>query len=167
MKQDRLSFRFENECLLGIEGYRKALGGPFLVTVPKNHFTSVPAVQITVVKCTCLPSSEKCHVGRIENGYFPRSWKNVYKEGERAKYVCNDGYHTEREDGEVMCTKDDWSPPPRCIRKSERACILLRFLAKTSKSTITSPTLIHNHCLVTVSLGALQLKHNAVILSTG
>ncbi|KAF1536468.1 Complement factor H, partial [Eudyptula minor] len=68
---------------------------------------------------------KKCHVGRIENGYFPRSWKNVYKEGERAKYVCNDGYHTEREDGEVTCTKDDWSPPPRCIRK--KSCMNIPF----------------------------------------
>ncbi|KAM6262910.1 complement factor H-like isoform 2-T2 [Spheniscus humboldti] len=68
---------------------------------------------------------KKCHVGRMENGYFPRSRKNVYKEGERVKYVCNDGYHTEREDGEVTCTKDDWSPPPRCIRK--KSCMNIPF----------------------------------------
>ena len=96
------------------------LGGPFCSNcLPKNYFTLVLAAQITVVKCTCLPSLEKCHVRQLENGYFSRSQKNVYKEGERVKYVCNDDYHTEYEDGEVTCTKDDWSPPPRCIRKSE------------------------------------------------
>ncbi|XP_009324461.1 PREDICTED: complement factor H, partial [Pygoscelis adeliae] len=62
---------------------------------------------------------KKCHVGRVENGYFSRSWKRVYTEGEKVKYGCYDGYHSEREDGEVTCTKDDWSPPPRCIRKKK------------------------------------------------
>lgn len=161
-----LSFRFEHKCLLGIEGYRKALGGPFFSNrLPENKFTSVLAVQITVVKYTYLPSSEKCHVRQLENGYFSYGHKNVYKEGERVKYVCSDDYYTEHENGQVTCTKDDWSPPPRCIRKSKCAHILLRFLATTNKSVITSCTLIHHYCLVTLSLGALHLKHNAVILS--
>ena len=91
-----LSFRFEHKCLFGIKGYRKVLGGPFCSNcLPKNYFTLVLAAQITVVKCTCLPSLEKCHVRQLENGYFSRSQKNVYKEGERVKYVCNDDYHTE------------------------------------------------------------------------
>ncbi|NXI40181.1 CFAH factor, partial [Galbula dea] len=59
---------------------------------------------------------KKCYVRQLENGYFPQRQK-VYKEGERAKYICSDDYYTEREDGEVTCTKDGWSPPPRCIRK--------------------------------------------------
>ncbi|NXE07892.1 CFAH factor, partial [Lophotis ruficrista] len=62
---------------------------------------------------------KKCHVRHLENGYFSDRWKNVYKEGERAKYVCNNDYYTEHEDGDVTCTKDDWSPPPRCIRKKK------------------------------------------------
>ncbi|XP_010176963.1 PREDICTED: complement factor H, partial [Mesitornis unicolor] len=62
---------------------------------------------------------KKCHVRQLENGYFSYSQKNVYKEGDRVKYVCNDDYYTEHEDGEVTCTKDDWSPPPRCIRKKK------------------------------------------------
>ncbi|KAK4820203.1 hypothetical protein QYF61_021708 [Mycteria americana] len=60
---------------------------------------------------------KKCHAGQLKNGYVPRSPKDVYMEGERVKYVCDSGYHTEHEGGEVMCTKDDWTPPPRCIRK--------------------------------------------------
>uniref|UniRef100_A0A8C8A8U7 Sushi domain-containing protein n=1 Tax=Otus sunia TaxID=257818 RepID=A0A8C8A8U7_9STRI len=86
-----------------------------------------------------------CNARQPENGYFSQSWKKAYKEGERAKYVCNTDYQTEHEGGEVTCTKNGWSSPPRCIRQSECACILLRFLAKTSKSIITSPTLIRNN----------------------
>ncbi|KAK2541560.1 Cfh [Columba livia] len=62
---------------------------------------------------------KNCHIRRLENGYFSHNRKYIYKEGERVKYVCNDDYYTEREDGEVTCTKDDWSPPPRCIRKKQ------------------------------------------------
>ncbi|KAM7106224.1 complement factor H isoform 2-T2 [Ciconia maguari] len=68
---------------------------------------------------------KKCRVGQLKNGYFPRSPKNVYMEGERIKYVCNSDYHTEHEGGEVTCTKDDWSPPPRCIRK--KTCQIINF----------------------------------------
>ncbi|NXD78121.1 CFAH factor, partial [Halcyon senegalensis] len=62
---------------------------------------------------------KKCLVIPLEDGYFSRSWKEFYKEGERARYVCNDDYFAEHEDGEVTCTKDGWSPPPRCIRKKK------------------------------------------------
>ncbi|XP_009958471.1 PREDICTED: coagulation factor XIII B chain-like, partial [Leptosomus discolor] len=61
-----------------------------------------------------------CQIRQVENGYFSRIRKNFYKEGERVRYVCNDDYRTEHKDGEVTCTKDDWSPPPRCIRKKLR-----------------------------------------------
>ncbi|XP_074894993.1 complement factor H-like isoform X1 [Buteo buteo] len=62
---------------------------------------------------------KKCHVRQLENGYFSYGRKNVYKEGERVKYVCSDDYYAEHKDGQVTCTKDDWSPPPRCIRKKK------------------------------------------------
>ncbi|KFO72390.1 Complement factor H, partial [Cuculus canorus] len=68
---------------------------------------------------------KNCEVKHLENGYFLYSRKYVYKEGERVKYVCNTDYQTEHEDGEVTCTKDDWSPPPRCIRKKK--CQNIRF----------------------------------------
>uniref|UniRef100_A0A8C8A8Y4 Sushi domain-containing protein n=1 Tax=Otus sunia TaxID=257818 RepID=A0A8C8A8Y4_9STRI len=60
-----------------------------------------------------------CNARQPENGYFSQSWKKAYKEGERAKYVCNTDYQTEHEGGEVTCTKNGWSSPPRCIRQSE------------------------------------------------
>ncbi|NXY90813.1 CFAH factor, partial [Alcedo cyanopectus] len=62
---------------------------------------------------------KQCQVGWLENGHFSYTQKNFYKEGERFRYVCDDDYYTEHEDGEVTCTRDGWSPPPRCIRKSE------------------------------------------------
>ncbi|XP_065513047.1 complement factor H-related protein 4-like [Caloenas nicobarica] len=62
---------------------------------------------------------KNCRIGHLENGYFSHNMKNIYKEGERVKYVCNGEYYTEHENGEVTCTKDDWSPPPRCIRKKQ------------------------------------------------
>ncbi|NXI56729.1 CFAH factor, partial [Chloroceryle aenea] len=61
---------------------------------------------------------KKCNVGYLQNGYFSRS-QNSYKEGERIRYFCSDDYFTEHEDGEVTCTRDGWSPPPRCIRKKK------------------------------------------------
>uniref|UniRef100_A0A8B9SA23 Sushi domain-containing protein n=1 Tax=Apteryx owenii TaxID=8824 RepID=A0A8B9SA23_APTOW len=58
------------------------------------------------------------YISTLENGYFLHR-QNVYKEGERIRYTCGDDYNPENQDGEVTCTKNDWSPPPRCIRKSE------------------------------------------------
>ncbi|XP_054689181.1 complement factor H [Grus americana] len=62
---------------------------------------------------------KNCHVRQLQNGYFAPSQKSVYTEGERVKYACYADYRTEHEDGEVTCTKDGWSPPPRCIRKKK------------------------------------------------
>ncbi|NWS66109.1 CFAH factor, partial [Crotophaga sulcirostris] len=62
---------------------------------------------------------KNCEIRQLENGYFSYGQKYFYVEGERVRYVCNNDYHTEHEDGEVTCTKDGLLPPPRCIRKSE------------------------------------------------
>uniref|UniRef100_A0A8B9ENA7 Sushi domain-containing protein n=1 Tax=Anser cygnoides TaxID=8845 RepID=A0A8B9ENA7_ANSCY len=70
-----------------------------------------------------------CSVTHLENGYFYYH-HYTYKEGERIQYVCDQDYRTESEGGEVTCTKNGWSPFPRCIRKSECAYILSQFLAK-------------------------------------
>ncbi|XP_067996989.1 complement factor H isoform X1 [Melanerpes formicivorus] len=60
---------------------------------------------------------KQCYIRDPENGYFLHGRNDPYKEGERAKYTCDINYYTEHENGEVTCTKDDWSPPPKCIRK--------------------------------------------------
>ncbi|XP_074008515.1 complement factor H [Numenius arquata] len=61
---------------------------------------------------------KECDVGYLENGYFLHR-QHAYKEGEKLNYRCNDDFHTEQEDGEVTCTKDGWSPPPRCVRNKK------------------------------------------------
>uniref|UniRef100_A0A8B9UL82 Sushi domain-containing protein n=1 Tax=Anas zonorhyncha TaxID=75864 RepID=A0A8B9UL82_9AVES len=57
-----------------------------------------------------------CSVTHLENGYF-RYNHDTYTEGERIQYACNPDYRTESAGGEVTCTKNGWSPFPRCIRK--------------------------------------------------
>ncbi|NWQ68254.1 CFAH factor, partial [Neopipo cinnamomea] len=59
---------------------------------------------------------KKCNVQRIQNGYFPRH-RSFYKEGDTARYVCHHAYQTEHE--EVTCTRNGWSPYPRCIREKK------------------------------------------------
>ncbi|XP_054066774.1 complement factor H [Rissa tridactyla] len=75
-------------------------------------------VRIVCSEMGWLPEPKclkKCDVRHLENGYFLRD-QNIYKEGEKIYYFCNDDFHREHEGG-VTCTKDGWSPPPRCIRK--------------------------------------------------
>ncbi|KGL83099.1 Complement factor H, partial [Tinamus guttatus] len=66
-----------------------------------------------------------CRVTQLENGAFLSRRKYVYKENERTKYSCDADYAPENKHGQVTCTKNDWSPPPRCIRKN--TCRLLEF----------------------------------------
>lgn len=60
---------------------------------------------------------KRCDVGPLENGYIQNNRKRYFKEGERTKYLCNKNYRAENEDGEITCSKNGWSPTPRCIRK--------------------------------------------------
>nr|XP_038039006.1 complement factor H isoform X1 [Anas platyrhynchos] len=65
-----------------------------------------------------------CSVTHLENGYF-RYNHDTYTEGERIQYACNPDYRTESAGGEVTCTKNGWSPFPRCIRKKTCQSIVL------------------------------------------
>uniref|UniRef100_A0A8C6Z1I9 Sushi domain-containing protein n=1 Tax=Nothoprocta perdicaria TaxID=30464 RepID=A0A8C6Z1I9_NOTPE len=65
------------------------------------------------------PECMSKYISTLENGAFLTRNKYVYKEGETTKYSCSADYTPEKERGQVTCTKNDWSPPPRCIRKSE------------------------------------------------
>ncbi|NXK98551.1 CFAH factor, partial [Formicarius rufipectus] len=60
---------------------------------------------------------KKCYVTQLENGYFPHRRKNFYKEGERTAYACHNDYIANHE--EVTCTRNGWSPPPRCTQQKK------------------------------------------------
>ncbi|NXX94416.1 CFAH factor, partial [Centropus bengalensis] len=91
-----------------IKGYSSP-GGEYWVEIVCSELGWTPEPK-------CLKT---CEVKYLENGHFLNNYKHVYKEGERGNYVCNIDYQTAHEDGEVLCTKDGWSPPPRCIRKKQ------------------------------------------------
>lgn len=100
-----------------------------VVMLPKDSFPSLLAENFSLVKCTFLPSLEKCFFRGLENGYFLRhNQEDFYKEGETVRYVCHSDYQAQHE--EVTCTRNGWAPPPRCTRKSECAGILLRVLSE-------------------------------------
>ncbi|NWX85764.1 CFAH factor, partial [Nothoprocta pentlandii] len=77
-----------------------------------------------------------CRVKQLENGAFLTRNKYVYKEGEAIKYSCSVDYTPEKERGQVTCTKNDWSPPPRCIRKN--LCQYIQF--EHGYLTVRQPT---------------------------
>ncbi|XP_067412463.1 complement factor H-like, partial [Emydura macquarii macquarii] len=61
-----------------------------------------------------------CSVRYLENGAFRYSYWKTYKEGDEISYVCDDEYSPENHQAKVTCTKNDWSPTPRCI--SNKRC---------------------------------------------
>ncbi|NXC38026.1 CFAH factor, partial [Penelope pileata] len=60
-----------------------------------------------------------CSVRHPENGRFTDIWNNFYTEGEKATYSCNTQYRPENDGGEITCTKNGWSPAPRCVLKEK------------------------------------------------
>ncbi|XP_021259830.1 complement factor H isoform X2 [Numida meleagris] len=89
-----------------LEGYSTPSG--------EYHFQIVCSQGGWKPEPACL---KKCHARNLENGNIQTNWRNFYKEGDRAKFFCSANYRTENEDGEITCTKNGWSPTPRCIRK--------------------------------------------------
>ncbi|XP_063154466.1 complement factor H isoform X2 [Candoia aspera] len=71
-------------------------------------------------KCfkTCDPSS------RFRHGYFVYTYQNNYIEGDNITFACYDGYSPAEQQSTVRCTRNDWSPVPRCIQPVpvERTC---------------------------------------------
>ncbi|NXN27810.1 CFAH factor, partial [Nycticryphes semicollaris] len=56
---------------------------------------------------------KNCNNRYLENGYFLNA-QHVYNEDDIINYKCNKDFHAEQE-GAVKCTKNGWSPPPRCV----------------------------------------------------
>ncbi|OXB68291.1 hypothetical protein ASZ78_016692 [Callipepla squamata] len=69
---------------------------------------------------------KKCVVSYLENGHIQNNWKRYYKEGERTKYFCYTNYRTENEGGQITCSKNGWSPTPKCIHKETCQVVDLR-----------------------------------------
>ncbi|XP_053893484.1 complement factor H-related protein 2 isoform X2 [Malaclemys terrapin pileata] len=90
-----------------------------------NGYVSKNEERWTLSRCTkegwdpmpkCL---RKCSLDHLENGRFLDSyWKRTYKEGDEISYVCDREYSPENMKTKATCTKNDWSPTPRCIFKS-------------------------------------------------
>ncbi|XP_060546352.1 complement factor H-related protein 3-like isoform X2 [Pantherophis guttatus] len=59
-----------------------------------------------------------CNSPRISNGTF-RPQRTIYHDGDLIRIQCDSGFTFDPDNGEkvVECTKNGWSPPPKCIRK--------------------------------------------------
>uniref|UniRef100_A0A8C7E2B2 Sushi domain-containing protein n=1 Tax=Naja naja TaxID=35670 RepID=A0A8C7E2B2_NAJNA len=57
-----------------------------------------------------------CNSPRIPNGTF-RPQRTIYHDGDLIRIQCDSGFTFEPDNGEkvVECTKNGWSPPPKCI----------------------------------------------------
>ncbi|KAJ7332381.1 hypothetical protein JRQ81_014561, partial [Phrynocephalus forsythii] len=65
----------------------------------------------------CLKKCE--HRSPLRNGKFIYSYWNSFIEGDPIFYSCNEGYHPANKNASVTCTKDGWSPPPKCVTWQE------------------------------------------------
>ncbi|ELR44885.1 hypothetical protein M91_01684, partial [Bos mutus] len=65
------------------------------------------------------PCLRECIFNNLENGYTPSSEKKVVQ-GETVRVRCYHGYSLQNNQNTMTCTESGWSPPPRCIRVSEK-----------------------------------------------
>ncbi|XP_065410486.1 complement factor H isoform X2 [Chrysemys picta bellii] len=89
-----------------------------------NGYVSKNEERWTLSRCTKegwnpMPKCfRKCSLDHLENGRFLDSyWKRTYKEGDEISYVCDREYSPENMKTKATCTKNGWSPTPRCIFK--------------------------------------------------
>ncbi|XP_060545569.1 complement factor H-related protein 1-like [Pantherophis guttatus] len=61
-----------------------------------------------------------CNSPRISNGTF-RPQRTIYHDGDLIRIQCDSGFTFDPDNGEkvVECTKNGWSPPPKCIKKCD------------------------------------------------
>nr|XP_033818059.1 complement factor H isoform X2 [Geotrypetes seraphini] len=57
-----------------------------------------------------------CNFQSVVNGNLQPE-KNVYRENERVKLVCNQGYQPEYREESPICTRTGWNPPLLCVHK--------------------------------------------------
>ncbi|XP_059584411.1 complement factor H-like [Alligator mississippiensis] len=58
---------------------------------------------------------EICPVLDLENGRIYYSYWRKFREGATTSYSCKRDYSPENEQDRITCTKNGWSPTPRCI----------------------------------------------------
>ncbi|XP_058032302.1 complement factor H-like isoform X4 [Ahaetulla prasina] len=79
--------------------------------------------SVFVIQCDGTPpvipkcKEITCNSPRISNGTF-RPQRTIYHDGDLVRIHCDNGFTFEPDNGEkvVECTKNGWSPPPKCIR---------------------------------------------------
>ncbi|XP_070587320.1 complement factor H-like isoform X2 [Erythrolamprus reginae] len=64
-----------------------------------------------------------CNSPRISNGTF-RPQRTIYQDGDLIQIRCDTGFTFEPDNGEkvIECTKNGWSPPPKCSNVQQRTC---------------------------------------------
>ncbi|XP_058032306.1 complement factor H-related protein 4-like isoform X8 [Ahaetulla prasina] len=80
--------------------------------------------SVFVIQCDGTPpvipkcKEITCNSPRISNGTF-RPQRTIYHDGDLVRIHCDNGFTFEPDNGEkvVECTKNGWSPPPKCIKK--------------------------------------------------
>ncbi|XP_037763740.1 complement factor H isoform X1 [Chelonia mydas] len=76
-----------------------------------------PLIRCTKAGWSPAPKClKKCSPGHLENGKFIFNYWTTYKEGDEISYVC----FPENLQAKVTCTKNGWSPTPRCT--SNKIC---------------------------------------------
>ncbi|XP_070602452.1 complement factor H isoform X2 [Erythrolamprus reginae] len=81
------------------------------ITCTKNGWSPAPkCIQPEVQQRTCKKVN-------ILHGNF-QSWQQSFQIGAKAKYTCDDGYTTPKEEteAEIQCLTEGWSPEPECIK---------------------------------------------------
>ncbi|XP_025056008.1 complement factor H-related protein 3-like [Alligator sinensis] len=63
---------------------------------------------------------EICPVLDLENGRIYYSYWRKFREGATTSYSCKRDYSPENEQDRITCTKNGWSPTPRCIPESKK-----------------------------------------------
>ncbi|XP_054836323.1 coagulation factor XIII B chain-like [Eublepharis macularius] len=70
----------------------------------ENLYPSPPAQRIK----QCIPPKQLPH------GHVIYTSKSAFIEGDDMSFQCDAGYHPEQQEARAKCTKNGWSPMPRC-----------------------------------------------------
>uniref|UniRef100_A0A8C8SRB8 Sushi domain-containing protein n=1 Tax=Pelusios castaneus TaxID=367368 RepID=A0A8C8SRB8_9SAUR len=102
-----------------------------------NGYISTSEESWNLIRCTregwnpmpkCL---KKCSPYFLVNGKYQYLRGKTYKEGDEISYVCEPEYSPANQQAKVTCTKNDWSPTPRCIsNRKHHLCSTVKLVKK-------------------------------------